>query len=663
MARKQRTGGFWDSPWPKVIIVAAALLPRLLLLGALAPSEFFTEPVMDSQVYDDWAWTIVSGEYQGQAEHYLNGSYYMGPLYAYFLTLIFGVFGHSLLAARLVGALIGAATALLVSGIGNRLFGRKLGFAAGLAAALYPALFFYDAALLMSVLLVFLTALALYLVLRGQQGDRWYHWLGAGACLGCYALGRANILLFAPVLALWVFFSFWKKPGEDGVGSGLGGRWKTERRRGFKRVVLLAAGTLLFVAPATIHNAVEGGEFVPVTANGGINFYIGNNELATGEYVNPSWIDVKHDPGGLSYVEGRLGEQLTYGEASRWWSARAGEWIADNPGRWLGLLGTKAFLFAHRHEIMQVANIHVILGWETPSWFFGVLFTLALAAFVWGREHRRRMGALWLFLLVYALSIVVFFITSRYRLPFVVVALPAAVWGARELVRRSRRGGRVLVKTLALVVPLLVVTNIPLSWLGIELQGNDAALANNRGTIYLEQGAYQFAAEEFERAARANPKLYAVYTNLGIANLRRGMITEARNNFRQALSLYPDPKAMINLGGIYLEKVQNGERQYLDDAGRYLARAVELVPGNPNANINFAIYQLALADYEGAADTLERGLVYRPDNPRLLFYLGHLYAKELERPARAVELLERFLETRPWTAEHNVALSWLEALR
>ncbi|HDR06040.1 MAG TPA: hypothetical protein ENN88_00220, partial [Candidatus Coatesbacteria bacterium] len=166
-----KTKGFWHSPWLKVVLVVLALAPRLFILSQLTPSPAFTHPVMDSKVYDDWAWTLVDSwtnpEYagpHGEAALYLEGSFYMGPLYAYFLTAVFLVFGHSMLAAHLAGILVGVGTVLLAAAIGRRLYGPKVGFIAGLVAALYPALGLYDSAMLMGVLLVFLAALALYLV-------------------------------------------------------------------------------------------------------------------------------------------------------------------------------------------------------------------------------------------------------------------------------------------------------------------------------------------------------------------------------------------------------------------------------------------------------------------------------------------------------------------
>jgi len=651
---------FWKSPWVWIILIAVALLPRLIVLFSMTGNEAFEHPVMDSAVYDDWAWTIASGEYHGQAESYLEGSYYMGPLYAYFLTAVYTLFGHAMFLVRLLGILIGVGTVLLLWATARRLYGPKLAFFVGLVTALYPAFVLYDAAMLMSVLLVFLSSLMLYLVVRGQEKDRWYWWLGAGASMGLFALGRANILAFAPVLALWVFLALWKKPDE--AGKGFKARLKQNWKKGLGRVVFLTAGVLVFVLPATIHNAVVGDELVLVTANGGINLFIGNNELATGEYVNPSFLDVKHDPGGKGYVEGEIGRELTYGEVSAWWSARAGEYVEKDPGGWLKLMATKLLLFGHRHEIMQVSNIHVILGWETPSVIFGLLFSLALLGIIWDKE-RRRLGAVWLFGLIYAISIVVFFITSRYRLPFVAAMIPPAVWGTTELWRRVKSGVAPALKAAALAVPILLVTNLPLSLFGIDIMDNDAAIYNNRGTIYYDRGTYNLAIEEFERAIRVQPEHPKIHSNLGLAYLSQGYPVAAALEFEEALRLYPnEPKALVNLGGVYLERYLDGEEEYSERALQYLTQAVTVVPGSTPAQINLAILRLSGEDYIGAAMVLEKALKFRPDNPDILFMLGHLFAKELNNPERAVPLLEHFLEIRPWTERHNVALDWLEYL-
>jgi tetratricopeptide (TPR) repeat protein len=218
-------------------------------------------------------------------------------------------------------------------------------------------------------------------------------------------------------------------------------------------------------------------------------------------------------------------------------------------------------------------------------------------------------------------------------------------------------------KAAALVVPVLLLTNLPLGLFGIDITENDAAIHNNRGIIYYDRGTYNLAIEEFEHAIRIQPEHPKLHSNLGLAYLSQGYSVAASLEFEEALRLYPnEPKALVNLGGIYLERYLGGEDEYAERALQYLTQAVTVVPGSTPAQINLAILRLSGEDYIGAALVLEKALKFRPDNPDLLFMLGHLFARELNNPERAVPLLERFLETRPWTERHNVALDWLEYL-
>jgi len=241
--------------------------------------------------------------------------------------------------------------------------------------------------------------------------------------------------------------------------------------------------------------------------------------------------------------------------------------------------------------------------------------------------------------------------------------LPPAVWAAAELVRRLREGGKARVKALALVVPALLVTNLPLGWFGVELVGNDAVLHNNMGTIYYDQGVYGLAVDEFERAIRANPTIHLTYTNLGLAHLKLGMHSEAMRDFERALSVYPnDNWALLNLGALYLQRAEMGDESALYEAEAYLRRSLALNPGHPETYQNLMKVCLARGDYAGAADIVEQGLRVAPEYPYFLFWLGGLYAERLNRPAEALDLFRRFYDTRPYTPDHEVALEWITYL-
>jgi len=94
--------------------------------------------------------------------------------------------------------------------------------------------------------------------------------LGAGLMAGGAALVAPVMLV--TVLAAWVADAF--------------------RRIGFLRIlgrgVLVAALALAVVAPWTYRNWRAFGEFVPISTNGGVNLWIGNNPNATGAYNYPT---------------------------------------------------------------------------------------------------------------------------------------------------------------------------------------------------------------------------------------------------------------------------------------------------------------------------------------------------------------------------------------
>ena len=106
---------------------------------------------------------------------------------------------------------------------------------------------------------------------------------------------------------------------------------------------------------------------------------------------------------------------------------------------------TKTYLFWHGHEVGRNQDLYYarnfssllsMLLWKSSIAFpFGVLAPLALLGIglLWREGLHREPGSalLLLFLLSYALSVVLFFVTARYRLPVVPVLLLFAVHGVK----------------------------------------------------------------------------------------------------------------------------------------------------------------------------------------------------------------------------------------
>ncbi|MCZ7582487.1 MAG: glycosyltransferase family 39 protein [Deltaproteobacteria bacterium] len=267
----------------------------------------------------------------------------MSPFYPYLLAVFTNAAGElNATAVRIFQAVCDAGTAACVSLVAGRIGGRSAAVLAGAAAALYaPMIYFTGIILVATVQTLFLTiALVMLLHADDQPEQRNLLWTVAGVTLGFAAVLRPTIL--AVVLAVVA------------VEAVLAWRDRDRRRVRWRAATLLLAGAALMIAPFTLRNVTRGGEPVLLSANGGFNFFIGNNARATGVFHLPDAVDPFHDVLGKSFAERAAGRAMTYREAGAWWRARAMADIRENPVRWIGLMAKKAALFFHPVEIPQL---------------------------------------------------------------------------------------------------------------------------------------------------------------------------------------------------------------------------------------------------------------------------------------------------------------------
>ena len=138
------------------VVVLVALVIRVIYVLQLRDSPLFSHPILDSQVHDGWARSIVAGE------EVFTGAYFKAPLYPWFLATIYKIAGPGYLVPRLVQAVMGSLSCGLVYLVGREAFGRATGALAGLAAATFWVLVYFDAELLVEPLGVFLNLLAFF---------------------------------------------------------------------------------------------------------------------------------------------------------------------------------------------------------------------------------------------------------------------------------------------------------------------------------------------------------------------------------------------------------------------------------------------------------------------------------------------------------------------
>ena len=172
-------------------------------------------------------------------------------------------------AARLVVALLGAATCLIAYLLARRLAGAGAGLLAALGIAIYPSFIHSNGALLSEPPAIFtLPAGVLAFLWARERSSRWA-WLLPGALFGATALIRPEYLVVGIGFAIAAL-----------IGIGRGRDWRT----GGIATAILVAGFLVPIVPWTIHNLVSLDRFVPISTGGGKALYVGTNLSADGDY-------------------------------------------------------------------------------------------------------------------------------------------------------------------------------------------------------------------------------------------------------------------------------------------------------------------------------------------------------------------------------------------
>ncbi len=590
------------------LVFALAFAVRLLYIWQIRASPYFDVPLIDGPNYFRMAAAIAGGSLA--AGHQV---FWQPPLYPYFLALLFVTIGTRMAWIYAVQAAVGSLSCVLTYLIGRRLFGDRSACGAALIMAFYGPLIHFDAQPLIPVLHIVLVLAGLLMLLRAAPAPGGF--LAAGVLWGLAGVATPNILLAVPPAAAWV----WGRSGRSG-----------------RCAAMFALGVALPVAAVTARNVLVAREAVLISSNGGINFYIGNNP----DYDRT----IRLRPGGEFERLAQEPENLgIVGAAarSRYFTGRALDFLREYPGQALRLYVRKAGDLIAGREIprnqdqygyRRESTLLALLLWRFGVSFpFGVVAPLALAgAFVGPRgaepvpacaARRGGRSLLLIYAAAYAISVLLFFPTDRYRLPLVPVAALLAgrfMAGLPESLRRPR-----VVAALALG---LVLFNLDARQPS-ESYPEEEAL--NRAYALRTRGRPEEARDAYLEAMALNPRRIDPYDSLAAMAAERGDWEEAARRYEALLQIDPDfADVRRSLGEVYRSLGRAG------DARREWQIAIHLAPG-----LGLALADLCLSIYDegdfAAADPLcERAVRARPDLPEPHFAMG-LVARALRRRARA----------------------------
>lgn len=612
-----------------VLLVAAAFRAAYLIeYKANAPYHFSV--IADSTYYDNWASRVAAGHGYGPKP------FYMAPLYPYLLALVFRIAGHTHTAVYAVQMLLGLANLLLTYLLGRRLFGDVSGLAAMVLLALYAPIAYLESKLLTETLAVTLNLASLLLLISAVSKPSKMRFLIAGVFLGLSAVCRPVAILTIGFVLVWLVLLRSPK------GRGLGGR----------HLAVLIAGIALTILPVTARNLIVGRDFALISTNGGIVFAQGNNPRADGVFaIVPGFTGsiMNQQDQEIEIARKAFGHPVTPSEASGFWFRVGLNFIREQPGEFLGLLARKALWSVHNREAECSYNVYLERTLvPTLRWLFlpfSVLAGMALFGLVVSRRERRspETGLLRLYVASVFLSLVIFTIHSRFRVPAAPALAVFAGFGIVTLAQSTRMRGLVLAAACLIAFPLISLVPYPVPAI------TETALAN-LGSSYLALGEAEKAIPVLKEALALAPDYASPHSTLGSALVLMGDLDEAIAHYERAISLTPgDVAVRVNLGRALTW------RGRARDAVAQFQEALRLKPDSAQAHAGLAEAFLALGRAKEAVRERDTANRMNPILARDLHNLG-LRLHSRGRLRAAIWELKAAIALRPDYAEAHCVL-------
>ncbi len=578
------------------LIVLAAYSVRLIYLYQIKGNPFFIPRSLDPLFYHSWAIRLVQGCATGD-------TVFQGmPLYAYFLGAVYKVFGIDVFAARAVQMFLASCACGMIYLAGSYSLCRVCGLIAAVCAVFYKPFIFYDGMIEGSSITVFLYILNLFAAMRFIHSFSRINAVLWGVLTGLAALARPGIMLFPIVTAIIYVLKF------------------AEQRRYF---LLIRFGIVIFlslgvVSIATLRNYIVSGQFVFITAHSGLNYYIGNNETATGKFHAPDGVGRQSDKmyeNSKRIAENELGRTLTPAQVSNYWKDKANQFIMRHPIKFLLLLGKKVYLFWQGGEISDFRNISffrrfsALMRVALPSFY--LIVPWAIIGMIASIGLNRNIPLMNCFFWSYFVSLLLYFINSRYRLPVVPVLMLFASYGFIFTANKLKTDRKSFFAFIAIAGVLYFI-------LGFKMEEpNLADDYNELASWYMtDQSDYDKAIALYREALRLDPNNQYVYFNLGRAYFSVNRIDEALDVFGKAIKLDSNDYESINFYGILLSK-KGMHRKSID----FFKRAVSIRPDYYIALNNMASVYRLMGDEANARITWQRSLNVNPNQPDIYLKL------------------------------------------
>jgi tetratricopeptide (TPR) repeat protein len=610
-------------------IFLISLLVRIIYLISISNEPLFNFPSLDDHTHIQWAEKNIQNNFNDEFE------YFRAPIYPLFLSVLLIILGKNLFFIRLVQMVIGSISAVLIYKIGKNIFNKKVGFFSGLFSSFYWLFIFFEAELLIPVLLINLILL-FFLFATNKNAYKISNTVIISIIFVFILYTRPNIILLLPVIPVWyfIFFKYIRKR-KDFIAQTI------------KRSIIFVTIIFALMCVYGWRNYKAAGYFSLLPAQGGINFYIGNGFKATGNsaysFYNPSNVDNKfyqkykdfvfykdnvwRDYSYITYKN--TGKFLSQKQVSDYWYRITFNEIFQDPGRWIRLMLKKAYFFVNSNIIPSNKNINEY--WQNNSGIlgflriplFGILLLLFCYSIIINRHNILKYSLIYLFIFIYCASIILFFVNTRYK----VVIIPFLIIFSMQSLYYLINYQKLLSKNEIIAFLLLAIIILPVSYsFSIDLDLQIKRLNLNNAVLYRENKMYDKSIEEYEKVIKLQPENHTRYYNdLGLLYYKKGSVDKAITYYKVALAYNPDfIDANYNLGILYKNN------QLPDKAIDHFKKVVAIDSQDYAAFVNLAELFKQKKLYEQALDYYKNALAIKPNSKQIQTVIVELSNKVID---------------------------------
>ncbi len=574
------------------IVFSLALAVRFIYLYESSANPSFQIPIVDSKVYDETARTFVE-------RRVLGSNFFWQPFfYPAFLSMVYLFSGSSVISAKVIQMLLGALTCTLTYRLGEKIFDRRIGIIAGLITVFYGPMFFYESELLATVWATFWVVVVLLLFLKTKEQDRVWHWFFLGLCGTLGIITRPTLFPFFLAGCIWL-------------------RLRVQRELSLMtRFGALFAGIALVAVPVGVASMYAVEKFSILPSSGGINLYIGNNP----DHCQTLTVRPGGDWDRLIKLPSQYEMDKSVWDEDGFFKQRVIEYVKNQPLDFVKGLGRKTLEFICSREIPRNINIYMfgrwsrslrLLTWKVDGFGFpfGLIFPLAVLGVIF--NWRRIPAPVIFFVVLYPLSIILFFVTSRYKVPAVPIFAILAAAGLVSMVKRIQLGRRrELMLITAVVVGTVLLSTLPGPFCQEEI-ALEPEFFQFVGRAMSKQGLNEEAMVCLSEALRLKPDYNETYFYIGEALRGQGKVSEAIEYYRKALQSKLDDSveylAYNNLGAALVEQGK------VDEAIEHYKKSIQLKPDYPIVHNNLGAALVKQGKVDEAIEHYKEALRLKPD--------------------------------------------------